>query len=375
MKVTPLQLVSAPSSGVAPLKSTMAPEVPARIRKSGDVFILENRYLRAEFKKTGHLVRLLQKENKREMIEKGSRANQFVIFDDRPLHSDAWDVDVFHLETRETISDARNARVLEEGPLRAMVEFDFIFGESRLKERVSLAAHARHLEFECDAIWRQRHQILKVEFPVAAKAPEASYEIQFGYLKRSTHFNTSFDIARFESCAHRWIDLSEPGLGVALFTDSKYGYSVHRSVMAISLLRAPTHPDPEADQGVHLFRFACYPHAGDLIQAEVVRRALEFNHPLTVTAGKMKEQSWFKLDSPHLILDTVKKAEDSTDLVLRLYETHGVRGTTALESPWPVRQAWIANLLEEKQTEIPVKDGRLLLQFGPFQIITLILKS
>jgi len=216
---------------------------------------------------------------------------------------------------------------------------------------------------------------LKVEFPVIVKAQEATFEIQFGYVKRPTHFNTTYDIARFESCGHRWADLSEPGRGVALFTDSKYGYDIHGSVMRISLLRGPTYPDPEADQGSHRFRFACYPHEGDLVTAEVVRRAYEFNCPLTVTRGGGQEEWWWKLDSPHLILDTAKKAEDSDAVVIRLYETHGVRGRAVLETALPFKHVWQANLLEEKGARLAMEDGRVCLDFKPFQILTLIMEG
>ena len=372
----PLQIVTAPACGVAPVGSATAKvEHPVQVKDEQNGFVLENRYLRAEFRKTGQLVRLFDKENRAELIDGGAQGNQFVLFDDNPINCDAWNVDVYHLETRATIPDATDARILEGGPLRAAVEFQFSFGASKLKERVFLSSESRRLEFACEVDWHQRHQILKVEFPVTVKAHEASFEIQFGYLKRSTHFNTTHDIARFETCGHRWVDVSEPGRGVALFTDSKYGYSVHGAVMRISLLRASTHPDPEADQGSHFFRFACYPHAGDIIEAEVVRRAYEFNHPLTIIPGEAREQSWWGIDSPHLVLDTVKKAEDSDATVIRLYETHGVRGSAILETALPFQKAWLANLLEEKGTPLEIRDGRVSLDFKPFQLITVIMAS
>jgi len=370
----PLQFVSAPPCGTAPVDSFVAVEFPAQVSQEDSIFVLENRYLRAEFKYTGQLTRLFDKERQSEVIDAAAPGNQFVLFDDNPINCDAWNVDVYHLETRAPIPAASGARILEAGPLRSAIEFDFAFGASTLKERVFLTAQSRHLEFACDVDWHQRHQILKVEFPVTVKAHEASFEIQFGYLKRSTHFNTSHDIARFETCGHRWVDLSEPDRGVALFTDCKYGYSVHGTVMRISLLRASTHPDPEADQGSHSFRFACYPHAGDLIAAEVVRRAFEFNHPLTVIPARVAEQSWWKVSSPHLVLDTVKKAEDSDAAVIRLYETHGVRGSATLETAFPFKKAWLANLLEEERTPLEIQDGRIAIDFKPFQIITAILE-
>jgi alpha-mannosidase len=370
-----LTMAVAPAFGVGPLAEPAHAPAAAEVKKEGDRLILENGHIRAEFKKTGQLVRLLNKENQDELIEESAPGNQFVIFDDNPINCDAWNVDVYHLETRSTLPDATDARVIEEGPLRAGLAFEFSFGASKLTERVFLAAHSRHVEFACEVDWRQRHQLLKIEFPVTVVAQDASFEIQFGSLKRATHFNTTYDIARFETCAHRWIDLSEHNRGVALFTDSKYGYSVHGGVMRISLLRASTHPDPESDQGHHAFRFACYPHAGDLIHAQVVRRAYEFNHPLTVIPAAAQTQSWWRVDSPHLILDTVKKAEDSDATILRFYETHGLRGTANVETTLPLRKAWLGNLIEEKEQPLEFKDGRMSLAFKPFQIITVILES
>jgi alpha-mannosidase len=369
----PLQMVSVPSMGTAPASSE--PPVPVTIKSGEAGFVLENQFLRAELSLAGKLTRLFDKSAQREALQPGAVGNQFVIFDDNPTILDAWDVDVFHLECRDKDLAAKNARLLESGPLRAMVEFQFAFGNSTLAERVSLAADSRYLEFDCDAEWRQLHQILKVEFPVAVAAQEASFEIQFGYLKRPTHYNTSYDIARFETNGQKWTDMSEPDYGVALFTDSKFGYDVHQSVMRISLLRAPTHPDIEADQGAHQFRFAIYPHTGTLIDAEVTRRAYEFNCPMVVAPGHTQLQSWLSTDSSHLIVDTMKKAEDSNAIILRLYETHGIRGSATLKTTLPFSKAWRANLLEEKQSRLPATQGKIQLDFKPFQILTILLES
>jgi alpha-mannosidase len=370
-----LQIVSAPSCGIGPLGAAAVVEVPVQVKSEGGNFILENRHLRAEFKKSGQLTRLLHKANGDELIDSEAPGNQFLLFDDNPINCDAWNVDVYHLETRATIPDATSAKVIEEGPLRAALEFNFAFDKSKLKERVFLGAESKHLEFACEVNWHQRHQLLKVEFPVTVKSQEASYEIQFGHLKRSTNYNTSYDIARFETCGHRWVDLSEPNRGIALFTDSKYGYSAHNGVMRISLLRGSTDPDPESDQGEHAFRFACYPHAGSLIDSEVVRRAVEFNQPLTIVKGAAEQKSWWKVNTPNLMLDTVKKAEDSDATVVRLYECHGIRGTASVETSLPFRKAWVANMLEEKGAPVKITDGRVTLDYKPFQVITLIFET
>jgi alpha-mannosidase len=370
----PLQMVSAPSIGSAPVSSGKPEVISATVQRLQGGFVLENQYLRAEFSGTGKMTRLLDKTSNREALEPGTAGNQFVIFDDNPSILDAWDVDVFHLECRDLDLSATEGRALEEGPLRVMLEFDFAFGRSTLRERVSLAADARHLEFDCEADWRERHRILKVEFPVAVKAMEAAFEIQFGCLKRPTHFNTTYDIAMFETSGHKWADLSEPDHGVALLTDSKYGYDVHGSIMRISLLRASTHPDPEADQGLHQFRFGIYPHEGGLVDAGVVRLAYEFNCPLIPAPGAGAAHSWLTIDSPHLILDTMKKAEDSDAIVLRLYECHALRGSATLRPNLPFQTASLANLLEKKKERIPIKNGTLTLDFRPFQILTILLE-
>jgi alpha-mannosidase len=160
---------------------------------------------------------------------------------------------------------------------------------------------------------------------------------------------------------------------VALFTDCKYGYAVHGNVMRVSLLRGPGHPDPQADKGEHSFRFAVYPHTGDHVAGEVVRRAHEFNNPLLVVPGRLEAQSWFAVDSAHLVIDTVKKAEDSDAIIVRLYEAHGARGKACLRTALPVKHVQLVNLLEEPHKALKLKrDGSIPLAFRPFEVISLL---
>ena len=374
----PLLLVDLPAMGTSPAEPMGVPAGASAQERDG-LFALENEGLCAIFSPAGLLVSLYDKKAKREAINAATPANRFVLFDDHPNRFDAWDMEVFHLETRRELPGAPGIRIIEEGPLRAALEWEFGFGSSRIKQRVYLEAHAGHLEFETEIDWHERQKFLKVEFPVTVRAPEATYEIQFGSVRRPTHFNTSYDIARFEGCGHKWIDLSEPDYGVALFTDSKYGYAVHGSVMRISLLRSTTFPDPEADQGTHHFRYACYPHAGGLIDGEVVRRAFEFNCPAWVRPGSGRRESWFSVDTPHLVLDTVKKAEDSDALIVRLYEAHGASGQAILKTSLPFVQAHRVNLLEEKGEPLTIHRGpdsiEIPLSFRGFEIISLELKA
>jgi alpha-mannosidase len=370
--------VSAPSVGTARLGMDKASGKIATLTHKKNLYVLENDFIVAEFLASGSLIRLQEKKSGREMIENGESANQFVLFDDRPVAWDAWDVDPFHLETRKPIPAAKSVKVLENGPLRVGLEFFYSFGKSgksSLSQKVFLENRSGVLAFDNELDWHEQHQFLKVEFPVAVKSMDASYEIQFGHLKRATHFNTSFEVARFEANAHKWIDLSEPEFGVSLFTDCKYGYAVHDSTMRISLVRGPTSPDPMADQGKHHFRFACYPHAGDLIQAETVRRAHEFNQPWISVQGSGEEKSFVSVSSPHLVIDTVKKSEVGNALIVRLYETHGARGKATLKVPTGFKKASLVNLMEEQAKPVSLSSDVLTFKFRAFEVITVKLEK
>ncbi|MDR1280401.1 MAG: glycosyl hydrolase-related protein [Opitutaceae bacterium] len=392
-------LVRLPGLGIFPCEPQAWKGAPVTINATPDTdgsgdndsedradFILENGQLRAAFTRGGQLVSLRDKVNRdRAVVTPDAPGNQFVIYEDYPHDYDAWEIDASHLETREPLPDAIRATPFsDENGLRAGIEFTFRFGKSTLRERVTLQAHDRLLRCECVADWRERHRFLKVEFPVRVRAQEAAFEIQFGHVKRPTHFNTLHDIARFESCAHKWFDLSQPDYGAAILSESKYGCAVHGSTLRLSLLRAPTYPDPEADQGEHRFAFALYPHAGDLVTGEVVRRAWEFNCPPTVLSAVPAPAAaapapWFTVDSPHLVIDTIKKAEDSDALIVRLYEAHGASGEAVLTSALPFSRCARVNLLEDEIAQgsadlsFHASDGQTTATFRyrPFGIISL----
>ena len=201
----------------------------------------------------GSITSLIDIEAEREIITKGGKANQLVIFDDKPLYWQAWDVEVYHLETRKELPPG-TSRVLEEGPLRvSLVTETRISEDSWIKTTISLAAkidgQPSYIEMESEVEWRETMKFLKVEFPVDIVNTEASYETQYGIIRRPTHYNTSWDMAKFEVCCHKWADLSENGYGVSILNDSKYGFATSGNVMRLSLLRAPKAPDAHADMG------------------------------------------------------------------------------------------------------------------------------
>ncbi len=378
-----LGVVSVPALGCAvyepgEVEHLAAGFAPVSVEEAGETITLENEFIRAVLRRDGHLISLIDRGAGREAIQPGALANHFVIYEDDPVNWDAWDVDVFHLEKREEIAGAHTARVIESGPLRAAAEFEYRLNEySTLRQVVSLDCSAPRLDFACDALWYADHRFLKVEFPLNVRADHATYEVQFGYVQRPTHFNTTWDLARFEVPAHRWADLSEAGFGVALLNDCKYGHAAHGNVLRLSLLRASRVPDPAADKGKHAFRYALLPHPGTFYEAGVIAEALRFNHPpilrrTTQAPGDEPQTAFLSVDSPAVIVDTVKKAEDSDALIVRLYESHGGRGPVRLTSTLPVAGAARCDLLEENDVPLPwdANEG-LLLEVGPFEIVTL----
>ncbi len=337
-----------------------------------DGLVLENAHLRVRLSEDGSVESVVERSTGREAL--AAPGNWLELYDDEPVAFDAWDVDPSHLETRRDCPPADSWEVVSGGPLRAEVAFERRVGEaSSLRQVVRLDAGSRRLEFHTSADWHERHRLLKVCFPLEVRAQAATYETPFGYAERPTHYSTSFDAARYEVPGHRFADLSEHGFGAALLTDSKYGYSCYGSELRISLLRAPTSPDPEADQGEHEFAYALFPHEGGWREAGVVAEAVRFNAPLRWTHG-IGDGSFACVDDPNLVLDTVKRGERSDDLVLRLYEAHGGRGVARMRLAPPVREARLANALEEEVGEVALENGALVLPYRPHQVLTVLVR-
>ncbi|OLD49433.1 MAG: hypothetical protein AUI42_07890 [Actinobacteria bacterium 13_1_40CM_2_65_8] len=336
---------------------------------------MENDKLRVQWDKQGLLTSIWDKEAGREVLATGARGNLLQLHDDNPKQWDAWDIDLDYLKKGPADLVKLSAQQVESSMgLRGAVRFTREFGRSRFTQRMVLDAGSRVLRFECDVDWHEEHKLLKVAFPVAVHSPRATYEIQFGHVERSTHTNTSWDQARFEVCGHRWADLGEAGYGVALLNDCKYGYDIRGSVMRLSLLRAPTHPDPTADRGGHRFTYALMPHPGDFREAGVIAAAEDLNAPLRVVRGGRaagERRSLIEVDRPQVVIEAIKRAEDSEAVIVRLYESWGGRCTTRVRTTLPATRAFLCDLLERNVVEVRVHDGELQLELTPFKILTL----
>jgi alpha-mannosidase len=348
------------------------PRAPVTITPLADGWQLENAYLRATVDRGGRLLGLVLRESDRQVLREPG--NVLEIYQDMPVNWDAWDIDPFHLETREDCPAAHEARVVCETPLRAEIAFEHRIGESSTgTQTIRLDADGRRIEFDWSLDWREAQRILKVRFPVDVRSPGATYEMQFGAVERPTHYTTKHDLARYEVPGHRFADLSEHGFGVALLSESKYGWSTFGNELRMSLLRAPKMPDPSADMGSHRFAYALYPHAGGWQDGGVVAQALDFNAPLVWAPASF--DSLFVVDTADLVLDTVKLAEREEALVLRLYEAHGARGRARISFGVDVGSVTRANLLEDPDgIALPLAEASVELEYGPFEIITLLVR-
>jgi alpha-mannosidase len=342
---------SVPAYGAAE-RTTLQPVTTERL--SDGSLALANEHLRAVVAPDGTVTSLVHLATGREAL--AAPGNRLELYEDDPVAWDAWDIDPSHLETRADYPPAEGfAEVLADG-----VELE------RPALRQTIRLRGRRLEISTTVDWREDHRLLKVCFPLAVRAPRATFETAFGVAERPTHRSTARDLAQFEVSGHRWADLSEHGFGIALLSESKYGWSVAGHELRMSLLRAPGQPDPTADRGHHQFAYALYPHAGRWQDGGVVAEGFAFNRPLLF--GALEPAQWIAVDGG-LVLDTVKLAEDSDAVVLRLYEPYGGRGVARIRPAFEFGEVHRATLLEEPLEPV----DPLALPFRPFEIITLVL--
>ncbi|XP_074773839.1 alpha-mannosidase 2C1 isoform X1 [Athene noctua] len=376
-----LALVTVPSMGYA-VREPLLPPQPVAVRRQEDGSIaMENGVIAVCLDVMGRLTSLRLVDSERESVPGGCCANQFALFDDVPLYWDAWDVMDYHLETRKPVTTLlKPLEITLAGGLRGSASFSLQIGESStLTQEIILDATCPYLRFLTQVEWKEAHKFLKVEFPVQVRSTNATYEIQFGHLQRPTHWNTSWDWARFEVWAHKWLDLSEHGFGVALLNDCKYGASAHGNVLSLSLLRAPKSPDATADITHHQFTYAVMPHLGSFQDAGVIQCAYNLNFPLhAVPASSAQCPPWsaFSVSSPAVVLETVKQAEDRPDaVVVRLYEAHGSTLVAWLQTSLPVQEAVLCDLLERPaaQGRLPLEQRGLRLSFTPFRVLSVLL--
>lgn len=361
-------------SHVGSLATTCTSQI--NLKPDGNLKI-ETPYYSALMDSTGALLSLYHKKLHREVLQPDKRGNLLQVFEDMPYYyNDAWDIAPYFEEKQWEVCEDAICRIVENGPVRTVVRIEKSFSRSSFVQDILFYRDSPRIDFETTVNWRERFMLLKVLFPVQVHAETASYDIQFGNIRRPTHRNTSWERARFEVCGHKWADLSQDDFGVSLLNDCKYGYDVQNSCLRLTLLKSSEYPNPNADRQKHRFTYALYPHAGSVTASDTIKQGYCLNFPLRSTtqsaqSGPLPEHwSMLSVNQPSIIVETVKKAEQSKSLVVRLYESCCRSGEATLKTELPVLAVWECDLLENRQKQLALQGGEVTFSFTPYEIKT-----
>ena len=327
-----------------------------------------------------NIISLYDKEANREVLIPGKAANTLIAFEDYPRAYDAWEITNYYTEKSWTISDVTEAHPLSGEGARAGFYVKRLFGNSVIEQKIYLYANEKRLDFQTKIDWKNDHILLKAAFPFDLNADFATYDIQYGNVRRATHRNTSWDDAKFEVCMHKFADISEHGFGVSLMTDCKYGCDTLGSEIRLTLLKSATYPDPTADKCLHEFSYSIYPHTGDFREAGTIRRAFEFNNPMSAESVPAKSgtlpsrYSFVSIDGENAFIETVKKAEDGDGIIVRVCEEFNEHTQRTLTFGFDFACAVLCDMMEKEISPIEIKGRSISLPLKPFEIVTLKIK-
>jgi len=354
---------------------------------------LENEFIRLKIDpKTGCITSLFDKRSGTESLavpvaSEGSPAaspdglacgDLLQAFVDKPKHWDAWNIDADFVKQHWDLMQADEVKLIENSPLRAVIRVRHHFQNSTFLQDITMYAGVPRVDVHMQADWHERHILLKVAFPVSVHTDYATFEIPYGTVERPTTRRTPAEQAQFEVPALRWGDISDSTHGFSLLNASKYGYDAKDNVLRLSLLRAPTWPDPETDQGMHKFTYSLYPHGGTWREALTVQHGYDLNYPLLAVAtfpheGPLpRQKSFFCAEENNVVVTAVKKDADDNSLILRYYEWSGKKGLVHIRLPEPASAAWQTNLMEASPTPLTLDSSSTVVDVptDPYEIKT-----
>lgn len=333
---------------------------------------IETPFYKIELNEFGQFSSIYDKQNDMEVLAEGQLGNVLQMFEDKPLAHEAWDIDMFYQLNQDIVSDLQSIEVIENTNLRAIIQMVYKYNKTTIKQDVIFYANNRRIDFKTFVDYRERKRLLKVAFPVNVRSTYATYDIQYGNVKRANHWNTSWDWAKFETVAHKWVDMSEKHYGVSLLNDCKYGHDIKENVMRLTLLKSATHPDIEQDQGEHNFTYSLLPHSGDFVDAEVERESYALNQPVAVMSGQYEETNFITLSNDEVMLDAVKRTEDGEYLLIRIHDFAGAKQNVKVKL-----NAEYQYYVEGDLRERPVSDkqtGDIELSLTPYEVKTILVK-
>lgn len=321
----------------------------------------------------GQIEKLYDKEYGRNVLAPNERGNVLQMFEDKPLDNDAWDIDIYYQQKMREVTDLVKWEVKECGSLRLVIGLMWKYMNTTIEQDMVLYAADRRIDFRTKVDFQERQQLLKAAFPVDIRTTYATYDIQYGNVRRPNHWNTSWDQARFESVGHRFADLSERNYGVALLNDCKYGYDVKGNLLRLSLLRSGKQPDHIQDVGEHVFTYSLLPHTGDIVSGGVVVSAHALNNPMLICEGKEEktEDTFMTIDNPQVEIDAVKKSEDGKYLVVRFHDYAGSSQKVTVKPNFCFRN-WSEGDLRERRIGEICGDDEVTMTLHPYEIKTVL---
>jgi alpha-mannosidase len=338
--------------------------------------VMENVFFRLCFDEAYNITSLFDKENHREVLKSGERANVLQAFEDRPMNWENWDIDIYYKRKMWEVNDLVSAEVIERGPVRSCIRLERCFCDSRIEQYIYMYKDIPRIDFKNHVDWKEKNILLKVAFPVAVNASRATYEIQYGNVERETHNNTSWDIAKFEVCAHKWADLSEGAYGVSLLNDCKYGYDIKNGVMRLTLIKSGTYPNPEADLGEHEFTYSLYPHKNTWREADTAVMAYNLNVPMHAVLEAAHQgplsstYSLLSINRGNCVVEAVKKAEDGEGVIVRLYEYKNMRENIEMNFSKEIEACYECDLMEGNEKPAEVHNNCVSFEILPYEIKT-----
>ena len=339
--------------------------------------VMENEFFKVEYNEKGQFAKIYDKKAERDVLKPGEAGNVIVSYEDRPHNYDAWDVNNYYTEKSWDIDQVSAMEVVENGPVRACVKVERKYLDSTITQFIYLYHDIPRIDIKNVIDWKEHQIFVKDYFPIDVHTNEATFDIQYGNVKRDTHDNTSWDFAKFEVCHHKWMDVSEDGYGVSMLNDCKYGVGVRNGVIGMSMLKSAIHPNPEADKELHEFTYSIYPHQGGWREAGTVKQAYQINNPLTYSWKENEEgtlapeYSLVSSDQDNAVVEVVKKAEDSDAVILRLYECYNRRTPVTLTFGKELTSVVECNMMEEGADPVAFTGNQATFEMKPYEIKTL----
>lgn len=335
----------------------------------------------------GHITSWYDKTAGRQILQEGRCGNVLMTYEDKPHIFDNWNLFDYYKEKSWPVEKLLSAEVTETGPYRWALKYTWQYQDTVIEETLYFYGNSPRVDIHFITDWKEEQIFLKALFPLDLNTTEATYEIQYGNVKRPTTCNTSWDQARFEVCCHKWMDVSEEGYGVSFLNDCKYGVSVEENVVGLSLIKSGKYPNPEADREKHQAIYSVLPHCGSWKEAGIVKEAYLLNNPLKLYMPKAEEKEedtyqalpkefgFVTCENRNIMIEVIKKAEDDGDLILRLYEFENRRSQVLLTFARKMKQIWLCDMLENRQRLLAEETAVCRFTAKPYEIVTLRLVS